>query len=118
MATTLTERYISATTDSLPPDTQGDVRAELEASIADAIESRLEQGEDPEEAERIVLTDLGDPAALAASYADRILFLADGQIVSDRGAMTAADISATMLGLEHTHPAVASDANIAQGVRA
>lgn len=75
MATTLTERYISATTDSLPPDTQGDVRAELEASIADAIESRLEQGEDPEEAERTVLTDLGDPAALAASYADRPLHL-------------------------------------------
>lgn len=75
MATTLTERYISATVSSLPPDTQGDVRAELEASIADAVESRLEQGEDPVEAERTVLTDLGDPAALAASYADRPLHL-------------------------------------------
>lgn len=75
MATTLTERYISATITSLPPDSQEDVRAELEASIADAVESRLEQGEHPVEAERTVLTDLGDPAALAASYADRPLHL-------------------------------------------
>ncbi|WP_193106004.1 permease prefix domain 1-containing protein [Brachybacterium sp. FME24] len=75
MATTLTERYINATTDSLPPDTQGDVRAELEASIADAVESRLDQGEDPATAERTVLTDLGDPVALAASYTDRPLHL-------------------------------------------
>ncbi|MGO3146082.1 MAG: ABC transporter ATP-binding protein [Leucobacter sp.] len=37
---------------------------------------------------------------IAASHADRILFLADGRIVADRGAMTAEQISATMLGLE------------------
>lgn len=41
---TLTERYISATIRSLRPDAQADVRAELEASIADAIEARVEQG--------------------------------------------------------------------------
>ena len=75
MTTTLTERYISATTGSLPLETQSDVRAELEASIADAIDSRLEQGEDPADAERAVLTDLGDPVALAASYTDRPLHL-------------------------------------------
>lgn len=75
MATTLTERFISATTASLPADAQEDVRAELGASIADALESRLEQGEDPAAAERAVLTELGDPAALAANYADRPLHL-------------------------------------------
>lgn len=75
MATTLTERYISATTASLPLDAQDDVRAELETLIADAQESHLEQGEDPATAERAVLTELGDPAALAASYADRPLHL-------------------------------------------
>jgi putative ABC transport system ATP-binding protein len=37
---------------------------------------------------------------IAASHADRILFLADGRIVADRGAMSAAQISDTMLGLE------------------
>jgi putative ABC transport system ATP-binding protein len=37
---------------------------------------------------------------VAASYADRILFLADGRIVADRGAMRAEEISAAMLQLE------------------
>lgn len=72
---TLTERYISATTRSLAPEVQNDVRAELEASIADAIEARLEQGETFEGAERAVLTELGDPGILAAGYADRPLHL-------------------------------------------
>lgn len=75
MAATLTERYISATVKTLPPATQDDVRVELAASIADAIDARTDQGESPVEAERAVLTDLGDPAALAAGYADRPLQL-------------------------------------------
>ncbi|MGV8884912.1 MAG: ABC transporter ATP-binding protein [Microbacteriaceae bacterium] len=37
---------------------------------------------------------------IAASYADRILFLADGRLVDDRGRSTAEDISAFMLGME------------------
>ena len=37
---------------------------------------------------------------VAASHADRILFLADGRIVADRGTMTAEEISAAMLRLE------------------
>ncbi len=37
---------------------------------------------------------------VAAANADRLLFLADGRIVDDRPAMSAADISATMLGME------------------
>ena len=75
MSATLTERYISATIRSLPAESQEDVRAELAASIADAVEARTEQGEDPEAAEREVLTGLGDPAVLAAGYADRPLHL-------------------------------------------
>ena len=75
MPATLTERYISATVRSLRPDAQEDVRAELAASIADAVEARTEQGEEPAAAEREVLTGLGDPAALAAGYADRPLHL-------------------------------------------
>lgn len=75
MPATLTERYISATVRSLPPASQEDVRAELAASIADAVEARVEQGEEPEAAERGVLTGLGDPAVLAAGYAERPLHL-------------------------------------------
>lgn len=73
MNTTLTERYIAATVKTLPPTAQDDVRAEPEASIADAVEARVEQGEEREKAERVVLVELGDPAVLAAGYADRPL---------------------------------------------
>ena len=75
MAATLTERYISAVTKSLDPAAQEDVRAELEASIGDAVEARIDQGESSADAEHRVLTDLGDPAILAAGYADRPLHL-------------------------------------------
>lgn len=75
MAAALTDRYIGAVTKSLAPAAQEDVRTELEASIGDAVEARVEQGESREDAERTVLTDLGDPAALAAGYADRPLHL-------------------------------------------
>jgi putative ABC transport system ATP-binding protein len=37
---------------------------------------------------------------IAASYADRILFLADGQVTADRERSSAEDISAYMLGME------------------
>lgn len=73
--TTLTERYITATVRSLPATAQADVRAELTASIDDAVEARIEQGEPRESAERAVLTELGDPGVLAAGYADRPLHL-------------------------------------------
>lgn len=73
--TTLTERYISAVTKSLPLTAQDDVRIELEASIADAVEARVDEGERREDAERSVLTGLGDPGFLAAGYADRPLHL-------------------------------------------
>lgn len=75
MTATLTDRYIAATVKSLPPQLQAEVRDELQASIADAIEARAEQGESPQDIERAVLTDLGDPGVLAAGYADRPLHL-------------------------------------------
>lgn len=37
---------------------------------------------------------------IAASYADRILFLADGKVVEDRGRSSAEEISRYMLGME------------------
>ena len=70
-----TERYISAATRTLPERSRDDLTAELEASITDAIAARIDAGEPADAAERSVLTDLGDPAKLAAAYADRPLTL-------------------------------------------
>lgn len=75
MNTELTERYLRAAVAVLPTRTQEDVRAELTASIMDATEARIDQGEDPAAAEQAALVELGDPAILAAEYADRPLHL-------------------------------------------
>lgn len=72
---TLTDRYISAATRSVPEAQRGDVAAELRASIADQIDARVDLGESADAAERAVLTELGDPEALAADYTDRPLWL-------------------------------------------
>lgn len=75
MTATLTDRYIAATVRTLPAGLQAEVRDELSASIADAIDARTENGEPLDHAEREVLTELGDPRVLAAGYADRPLHL-------------------------------------------
>ena len=75
MTTSLTQRYIAATIEGLPENLRSEVRPELEASIADAVDARVANGEDHDTAEREVLTELGDPAVLAAGYADRPLQL-------------------------------------------
>lgn len=75
MTATLTDRYIAATIRSLPPQLQSEVRDELQASIADAIDARAERGQSHDDAEHAVLTELGDPSVLAAGYADRPLHL-------------------------------------------
>ena len=73
--TTYTDRYVTAAARAVPDSAQADLRAELKASIADAVEARVDAGESPETAERAVLTGLGDPERLAAQYADRPLYL-------------------------------------------
>lgn len=75
MTTSLSERYVLATVNKLPAGMQQEVRAELEVSILDAIDTEVSGGKDPSAAERDVLTDLGDPAVLAAQYSDRALHL-------------------------------------------
>jgi hypothetical protein len=71
----LSERYIRAALSGLPPQQREDIERELRTSIADAIDARVEAGSDAEVAEREALTELGDPARLAAGYADRPLHL-------------------------------------------
>ncbi|WP_404434384.1 permease prefix domain 1-containing protein [Microbacterium lacus] len=72
---TLTDRYVAAAVRSVPENQREDLAAELRGSIADQIDARVEQGEAPDAAERAVLTDLGDPDKLAASYTDRPFWL-------------------------------------------
>ncbi|GHH62975.1 hypothetical protein GCM10017673_03080 [Streptosporangium violaceochromogenes] len=74
-ASTLTDRYVDAALRHLPARQRPDIERELRASIADAVEDRLDAGGEPAEAELAVLTGLGDPARLAAGYADRPLHL-------------------------------------------
>ncbi len=78
-----TERYITAATRTVPEDNRGDLRAELQASIADAIEARTDNGEDLATAEHAVLTGLGDPDRLAAGYAERRLYLIGPELFLD-----------------------------------
>ena len=67
--TTLTDRYVAVTLRSVPEKSRGDLERELRASIGDAIDARVAKGEKPDAAEVAVLTELGDPAQLAAAYA-------------------------------------------------
>jgi len=81
--TTLTDRYVDAAVRRLSADKRPDIDRELRASIADAVDDRVEAGTDPAEAEVAVLTDLGDPARLAAGYADQPLHLIGPELFLD-----------------------------------
>ncbi len=60
-----------------------DIDRELRASITDAVDARVESGADPDEAEQVVLTELGDPARLAADYSGRPLNLIGPNLYPD-----------------------------------
>lgn len=72
---TLTDRYVAATLRRVPADQHADLEQELRASVADAVEAKVEAGTDPARAETDVLNDLGDPDRLAADLAGRPLYL-------------------------------------------
>lgn len=78
---TLTDRYIAATVAKLPANQREDVQAQLREAIGDAVDARLDQAEangTPASAsavEKEVLNEFGDPEMLAATYADRRLYL-------------------------------------------
>ncbi|MER7798222.1 permease prefix domain 1-containing protein [Microbacterium sp. NPDC096154] len=78
-----TSRYVEAATRSLPADQRHDYAEELTASIRDQIDDRVAAGESPADAEKAVLTAMGDPAVLAAGYADRPLHLIGPRYFSD-----------------------------------
>ncbi|GMA36874.1 helix-turn-helix transcriptional regulator [Demequina litorisediminis] len=72
---TLTDRYVAATLARLAEDQRSDVEAQLREAIGDAIDARIGAGLTAGQAERDTLNEMGDPERLAASYADRSLFL-------------------------------------------
>lgn len=71
----LTGRYLAAALRGISDGQRADVERELRSSIADAVEGRVEAGEDRIAAETAVLEGLGDPARLAAGIAGRPLYL-------------------------------------------
>ncbi len=78
---TLTERYVRAVLRSVPSSQRDDLEPEIRALVADAIEARTADGQlDPDDAERAALTELGDPAALAARYTGATLHLIGPQV--------------------------------------
>ena len=66
--TELTDRYVTAALRTIPEKQRDDIEAELRASIGDAIDARVDNGEEKASAERAVLTELGDPDRLASNY--------------------------------------------------
>lgn len=73
--TTLTDRYVHAVLRSLSPQQREGIERELRATIADDVDARTASGASPKEAERAALVRLGEPARLAAGYANRRLTL-------------------------------------------
>ncbi len=69
--TTLTDRYVHATLRSVPEGQRAEIGAELRASIADMVDGRVAAGAPESEAERGVLTELGNPDQLATQYSQR-----------------------------------------------
>jgi hypothetical protein len=72
---TLTDRYVWAVLRAIPEEKRVDIEKELRASIADAVDARVEAGEGEADAELAELTELGEPARLAAGYVGRPLAL-------------------------------------------
>lgn len=73
--TSLTDRYVAATTRSVPAARREEIATELRTSIEDMVEGQVAGGQDPATAEREVLNQLGDPAELAARYTNRRMHL-------------------------------------------
>ncbi|WP_353813246.1 hypothetical protein [Agromyces sp. SYSU T00266] len=74
-AATLTDRYVWAAVRALPESQREEFGRELRERIGDEVDARRGSGAPTADAEFAVLVELGDPAALAATYLDRPLHL-------------------------------------------
>lgn len=69
--TNLTDRYVAAVLGGVPGPQRAELEPEIRALVADAIEARAGSADlAPDVAERAALSELGDPALLAARYGD------------------------------------------------
>ncbi|WP_405914049.1 permease prefix domain 1-containing protein [Streptomyces sp. NBC_00963] len=71
MTATLTDRYVISVARRVPDKERSDIERELRAAIGDDIDARVDRGQAPDEAEFAALSDLGNPARLAARYVHR-----------------------------------------------
>ena len=71
----LTDRYVAAVLSGVRAEQRAEVEGRLRASIGGAVEARVTGGEAAGDAERAVLTDLGDPMRVSAAYSGRELHL-------------------------------------------
>lgn len=69
--TSLIDRYVFTALRRVPEQQRADIDRELRASIDDAVDARVENGEPREAAIEQTLLELGDPEVLADRYADR-----------------------------------------------
>jgi hypothetical protein len=72
--TTLTDRYVWAVLRAVPQGKRPELEPEIRALVADAVDAHAGHAS-PDAAERVALTELGDPDALAAQYMDKTRFL-------------------------------------------
>ncbi len=73
--TSLTDRYLYAAARYLPETQRAEFRRELAERIADTVEAKQDAGATFADAEYAALAELGHPSRLAATYADRPLYL-------------------------------------------
>jgi len=73
--TNLSERYVQAALRAFPAAQRPELEREIRALVGDAIEAKAAHTDTSEAAERAALTDLGDPALLAARYTGRTAYL-------------------------------------------
>lgn len=73
--TQLIERYVTAALERIPEDRRKDVGEDIRGAIDEMVTPRVENGEPEETAVRAVLTELGDPVKLAASYHEQKRYL-------------------------------------------
>jgi len=69
--TSLVDRYVYTALRRVPEQQRADIDRELRASIEDAVDARVDAGEERDAAVTATLTELGDPDRLADGYAGR-----------------------------------------------
>jgi len=69
--TSLIDRYVYTALRRVPDQQRADIDRELRASIEDAVDARVDAGEERDTAVTATLTELGDPDKLADGYAGR-----------------------------------------------